>query len=610
MFCKHCGRQIDDNVDICPNCGKSVKAVDSGSVASDEQHGADNLNKNTVEVNPQDVQPVNPVTPTENSETPQTTVSENTNVQKDFGVNTDYQVQPKKKRKLPKVLAIVGVCVVAIAVVVALNFSFILGTLIKTFGSPSDYMRFVEAKGVTSFASNVAEAYGDNILELFSSDDSQTGNLSVKLSDEGRELLTSLAGTGEDVDLDWLKEANLSVTSNRDGDSQQVKLGIGLGGKDIISADCILDTENKEVYFALPELSKKYIKSDLDGMDEFSFDDIDKIKEALPEESNLSEMIEKYAGVIIDTLDDVDLDDGSLEIKDTDEDCTELTLTISERQVLEICQEILKEAEDDDELMDLIGDLVESVESVSGTTGIDVDDSIDDLSGKVEDELDSLDGDGEEVFTLVDYVNGRHEIIGRSIEVNDEEVLSYGKVEDGDNVYYQLKIGDEFVINGEAEESGDKLDGEFAVEADGEEVLIVETKDFDLDKLEDFELEGTLSVKPGAYFSEASGSAIPVAISDVALEMKFLEESADISLLMQGEELITISANTETKDSESIDIPDDSDVCDVSDQTALSDYLTSMDVNSIIDNLKDAGIPEELLEEIQSSMLNSAMSSY
>lgn len=25
MFCKHCGKEIDDDVIICPNCGKQVK---------------------------------------------------------------------------------------------------------------------------------------------------------------------------------------------------------------------------------------------------------------------------------------------------------------------------------------------------------------------------------------------------------------------------------------------------------------------------------------------------------------------------------------------------------------------------------------------------------
>ncbi|MGN1132708.1 MAG: zinc-ribbon domain-containing protein [Ruminococcus sp.] len=611
MFCKYCGKQIDDNVVFCPDCGKAVKAVNSENATPAEQYSADNQNNNTVEPSVQNVQGVNFVAPTGVSETPQTTVAENS-VQNDYGVNPDFQPQPKKKRKLPKVLAIVGVCVVVIAVIVALNFSFILGTLIKTFGSGSDYMRFVEGKQVSSYAENISEAYGDNLLEALSSDKSQTANLSVKLSDKGRELINTFSTTGEDIDLEWLEDAKVSFTSNRDGETQQFKMGLDLGGKDIISTDYIMDAKNKEVYIAIPELSEKYLMTDIEGMDDFSFNDIDKIVEALPDESKLNDMIETYADIIIDSLDDVALDDSTIEISNIEEDCTKLTLKVSERQVLEICQKILNEAENDEELKDVIRDIVKALNDISGEPAVagDADEMIDEMKNSVKNALDSLDGDGEDLFTLVDYVNGSHEIIGRAIEVNGEEVISYVTVEDGNDVYYQLKISEECVITGKAEESGDKINGEFTVEVEGQEILLIETKDFDADKLKKGELVGSLSIKPGATLTAVSDPTMPVSVSDVSLEMNFLEESADVKLLMEGEELITLGVDTESKDSSKIDIPKDSDVCDTSDETALSEYFATMDFYTIIDNLSSAGIPEEFIEELETSLFSIGMSAY
>ena len=602
MFCKHCGKQIDENLAFCPYCGKAVKAVNDESVTSAKQYDADNRNNNSAS-NPQTVLPEKQASVNEVAEVPQTTVPENNMGGNSLGVNLNYQEPPKKKRKLPVVLAIVGVCVVAIAIIVALNFSLILGTCIKTFGSPSDYMRFVEAKEISSLATDFSKAYGENVLEQLSSDDCPKANLSVKLSDKGNELLTTLVGSGEDINLDWLKEVNLSVATNNDGDSQQVKMGLGLGGKNVISTDCIVDTKNKEAYIAIPELSKKYLKLELEDMGDINFDNIESIKKALPDEEELNDLIEKYADIVINALDNVDLDDSTLDVNKVEQDCTELTLTISERQVLEICRELLKEAENDKELMELINDLVDTVVSLTGETDVDVNDSIDELKEQIEDELDSLDGDGDEVFTLVDYVNGHHEIIGRAIEVEGEEVVSYGMVKDGSDISYQIKIGEEFVVTGEAEESGDKLDGEFVTKSNDEELLIIQTKDFDVE-----EFEGTLTLKPGASLADVSDSSMPISVSDVALQLNFLKEGADIKLLLQGEDLLTVSANSESEDSKDISIPDD--VCDATDETAMSEYFLSVDINSIIDNLKDAGIPEELIEELQSSLLESAMSSY
>ena len=596
MFCKYCGKQIDDNLSFCPYCGKNVKAENVKNDAPTEKLGAD---INGVD-NSQAVQE-NVATPSNAFEVPQTQAPENVNTQDDLGVTLGVQEPPKKRRKLPIVLSIVGVCVVALAIVVALNFSYILGTAIKTFGSPGDYMRFVEAKEITNMASSVSEAYDENFLQVLDSDKSQTGNLSVKLSDSGKELISALMGSSDAGDLDWLSEVNISAFSNRDGNTQQVKLGIGLGEANIISADCIMDSKNKVMYIAILELSETYLKADIEGTaGAFNFDDLDKTLKALPDKSELYDFIEKYGELVIDNLDDVDLDDATLEIGDTEQDCTKLTLTVTQRQVLEICREILKEAKEDDEITKVIEDLASSMD-----VSVDANEQIDELIDMVEEEIDNLDGDGEELFTLVDYVNGSHEIIGRSIEFNDEEVISYGFVQDGSNISCQLKVGDEFLVTGEAEESGDAINGEFVAEAEGKELIVVEAKDFNTD-----EFTGTLSIKPGEAFSEATNSAIPVAVSDAAIELNLLEEGLDIKLLVQGEELVSICSSAKTEDSKSIDIPDESDVCDVTDESELQEYLMSIDVYSIIDNLEKAGLPEELMEELQNALLEMAMSSY
>ena len=86
MFCKYCGKQIDDNLSFCPYCGKNVKAENVKNDAPTEKLGAD---INGVD-NSQAVQE-NVATPSNAFEVPQTQAPENVNTQDDLGVTLGVQ---------------------------------------------------------------------------------------------------------------------------------------------------------------------------------------------------------------------------------------------------------------------------------------------------------------------------------------------------------------------------------------------------------------------------------------------------------------------------------------------------------------------------------------
>jgi uncharacterized membrane protein YvbJ len=52
MFCKNCGREVDDNTQFCPNCGAQVNAIDAQPVNTNSQstNPAHEKNKSTAGV--------------------------------------------------------------------------------------------------------------------------------------------------------------------------------------------------------------------------------------------------------------------------------------------------------------------------------------------------------------------------------------------------------------------------------------------------------------------------------------------------------------------------------------------------------------------------------
>lgn len=599
MFCKKCGTKIEDGISFCPKCGNRVEQVNPENSVTSAQTAEPDQNVGTPESISPDFKTADSDVMNQTAQSAETAYSnaeeQNTSA---MNLNLDYNNQPKK-RKFPKKLVIIGTAVLLVVALIAVNFWAIVGALIKNFGSGSDYLRYVESKALSSFAGNVTEIYGKNFKNALSSNVGAKAEFNVNLTDKGNDIVNDIAGANSNVDLGWLKDAKLSVDVSRKDKNEQVKASLKLGGKDIVSVDCILDFDNNDLYLGIPEISEKYLSTSVKNSNEFNIDDLDSIAEALPDKNKLNKMLEKYVKIALESINDVEKSDKSLKIGNIKQDCTVLTFDVDERLLLEIGQNILKEAENDRELKDMINDIADAVKEISGVSNFDVEDLMNDLDEEIEDRLDDLKGDGEKYITLIDYVNGWHEIIGRKLIVNDKEVASYGTAKNGSDLCYELKFGDDFVFSGDAKGSGSQVTGEYELKIDGKETLIIETDKFDVNKLKKGELQGTLRLKPGSAMIEDAGSSAPVSLSDIALEMNFSGKEFDTKLLLQDEELVKINTKTEMKGSDNINVPDDGKTLYADNQDDIKEYVKSANFDAVIDSLRDAGVTDEIVDSIQ-----------
>lgn len=598
MFCENCGTKIEDGAAFCPNCGNKVEAVNTESAAASTQ---ENVSENVSNANAQPVQ-TSVETVSNTTAAAEATPVSNGSGQNTQGANLNFDVQnnQNKKRKFPTKIVIACTAVLLVVALVVLNLSTIFGALVKTFGSGSDYMRYVEAKEITSLCKSVSKNYGDSVLKLADSNTGAKADFSLSLSDKGADMINELASAGSGVDLEWLKDVKLNLDVNRSEKKNQVKAGLNINGKDIVSADLITDLENGDIYIAIPELSEKYMMQSVsESYDADTVENMNKLFKALPNQNTLDKLLEKYLKIAVNSINDVEKSEETLSIGDIDEKCTVLTFDVDERLLLEIAQKVLDEAEKDNDLKKVVDDFVKAAEDIYGPVEIDYNEAISDAKEEVSYALESLDDDGEKFLTLVDYVNGSHEIIGRKLIVSGEEVLSYGTAKRGSDFEFELNAGESFVVSGKGNESGSKITGEFSVEADGQEVVVIETEKLDMNKMKGGELEGIVRFKPGSALNGLSGISAPVAIPDFAAEMNFFNKGFDLRLLLQEDELVKLTTKAETKGSSNVDIPKEDNVCELDDQDDMQEYIESINFDDVINRLKDAGVDDEIIDAVE-----------
>lgn len=572
MFCGNCGTTIEENAGFCPNCGTKVESSQPSEVQQPQvQQPQVETNNMFVNNNPENF-------------------------------NNAPEEKKKKKFSVVKLLCIV-IPALIIVVTIILNMGNIAGFAVKTFGSDSDYFRYVEAKAIGSYSDSLASLYGKVLLENADMKMGQTTEATIELSDEGKDTLGDLTG----VDMEWLDKVKIDLETNVDG-MQSAKAGVAIGKTDIATIDVISDLEDGMLYFAVPEISEQYLGTEVDTEKyEKLMSELENLKETLPSEAEFAKIGTKYAAIAFNTIDDAKIYDESIKVGGINQNCDVIELDVDERLVLEMQNNVLEEAKTDEELQNMISDFVDVMASTdSQYEDIDVkkffSEDIDELQDNIQTQLDELDGDGEVVFTLTDYVNGKHEIIGRSITSYDEEVFFMGKAKKGGEVAYEVRVNNEFAISGEGKERGGKITGTFELSVDEQEIMTVETDKFDIDKLFKGELIGSFKIEASSAMADVASNSALGSLLDYTVEVKCGKTSIDLKLTENDNELLSIALDSKKKSPDKIETPDADLVVDVKDTDALKDYVDSANINAVVDNLREAGVPEELMEPIEEAV--------
>ena len=593
MFCKNCGNQIPENGAFCTQCGTPV---------------AQEPVQAPVE---QAVQP--PV-----MEEPVAPVPQEVFAQPQF----EAPAKPAKKLSKKKLLTILAP-VAAVAVVVALVIGFfgdsLKGTFTKTFGSDEDYLSYVE-KNSTEMATDVlSDTYG-SLMELLSgkreANDGYEMNLKLTVGDQVITMLEDLAKseTGEKIDMSWMNSVDLGMQVNAKDSLSQLVMALNLNEKEIAKLDYIMDLEKGDIFLAIPTLSDKYLgisfddmlgagaMGDMDEMAEllemFSGEELQK---ALPSEDVLNKLLDKYVGIALDNLTNVKKSTKSVKISGVEQKLTLLETTIGEEDLHRVVTAILKSAKDDKQIKNIINDVAGWMDKNGMLGAMDADEVYKTFQEGVEmalEELEDVEFGSDAEIVVTSYVNNAHEVVGRRIEVEDQEILYYCEVKKGDKIAFELE-SEGLEIYGEGTEKKGVVNATYTVVAGNKEVCELTFVDF---KAEDDLINGKLRIAPSSDLMKELGlgsmDASALALADPQLELAFASTKSTASFgvnLLSGENLLVgITLSSKEVKAAAITLPKDAYDID-----EAQEWLKDMDPQKLLDKLEEAGLPiSEIMGEI------------
>lgn len=605
MFCMKCGRPTEGEQVLCPQCLAAQQPAQQEIVFEAPQQAQPQLDLN-------------------------------------LAGNAPAPKPPKKKKTGAIILS--AILVLAILAGVVGFFFFDLGgtieySFIKLTKDEKDTAVFVEQKALeenSGILGSVSNLYGASMGSYGAMEDALfETTISVETGDALTDILqqaipASDAPASVQELLRLIENAKISASLLADEDLNQLDLQLELNKEQIITLRALLDLASEEIYVGVPGpngVSDSYMGIDLQdiGLDMNEFTDAyaeglamgQKMADMLPGQKELDAMVDKYVLLAVKNIDKVSEDTETVKADGVSQDVTVYEYTIDEATALKIVRAVLKEAEHDDTLYDVVAafcvyynDYMETYYQSMGYSysysyyeELDPDDLFDQIPDLI-DELEDVEPENDgTAFILKTYVDSTGKICGRGLEEKESGTeVSMVTLKKGSKKSFEAKISTSGIVagklSGTGTEKGGKLTGTYKLTAMGQTFLVIDLESFDMNKG-----LGTIRLSMGKALQEQLEDAMDAEVlsllgsANLQLEMSMQENSFDLALLLGGKKLVKLGCSAEERKAGSVKTPDD--VIYVYDEFDLQDWVEQVDLNPIIDQLEKAGLPGELSDALR-----------
>ena len=476
------------------------------------------------------------------------------------------------------------------------------------------------AKKVTEMASS----YATSIEESQSLMSGMQSDMILKFEDSGRSLLGFVAP----FDVSWLDNVTLSndisFTEGKEGILMKVLL--------------------------IPELSDKYFKTNLEeatdqqaanienDLEELTPDDSDAdiptdnfasaysdslsltvsmmsdLSATAPEASVVETLLDKYGSMLFDNITEGESSQETLTAGDISQDCTVYEGQISAEDAVKTATAILEEAKSDSDIENILDTWTEKLSSNE--------DLHESFTKAVEDGLDFLkdadtgDSDDSHLNTRI-WVDETGRIAGRKIEFQEGDkitpVLNWQMTRNGSDFGYLLSIETDdsgtLSLSGSGQIDGGKLNGTYKISQDDTAAAVIEVKDYDTESAKEGYLNGNYTITFPADSSEDTDSSLSMLENfALVLDLNSAKDSGSVALSVESAGSTLGSFTVTSGAGESVEIPDLTalgDVYDVTNEDDMSAYAATLDLTTLMDNLSNAGVPDEVITYVLSGGSNS-----
>ncbi|WP_274421643.1 hypothetical protein [Blautia sp. XA-2221] len=487
--------------------------------------------------------------------------------------------------------------------------------------------------------------YWDAVMAQYEKGQEAGFNSKMKLTVEetGKAILGAMMG----MDVSWLNSVTMDMTGVVKDGKEAMNADILLNDTPLGTMNMCMDLANMNEYIQIPELSQDYMAMPMiPSMEDMIADETGNMSEediaayqayveeyrasmesyfkmlsdmttVLPDTKTLSTLLDRYGSILIENCGDENVTEEALSVEGVSEDCTVYEEVVTEQELLSMLKGILTTAKEDKELKGLLDmwSEIEGSEDLYAQFITGVDDALSDLP-----EEDSEDFNPEAaMFSSKIWTNAEGKIVGREFGFVDETgTESYPLISwknpsaDGNSaLYFELWLDTSSITLTGSGQSGDQgLTGEYVLAFDGVKTVGVGVNNLKSDTENPGYINGSFnfSILDKGTEEEPNPLATFGLVVNITSDAAAQTTQMDFSLTSSGAPIVTLSVTGGYGASgESVEMPDqaalDAALSAESEEDMLA-YAEGLDWSTVLTNLGAAGVPEELVAQIQMMLEN------
>lgn len=515
-----------------------------------------------------------------------------------------------KKKKRGLVIGIVAVVLVAAAVAFVFTGPMIVNAAMRSFASPAEYYRYIEKKAAKEKISDFGDWYEEQ-QEKYSGKDNvkEEAEIVFEIGDGLREILASM--TVADVPAVDAVSFWYEGVSEADGSKGAVEAVFRVDETEVLHGDLVYDAEKEAMYVKVPELGDGYVGIKvldvLGGIDLETEDSEAKLKkffEVLPKKKQAEKILERYVELALECIENAEVGSATVEAGDVKSEYTEIVVTLDAETVQNIAEAVLVELQSDED----VEKLVKEICLANGST--DANASYEAFLNGAETLLSQVMyiEDAKENLVMTVWVDHKGKIAGRKFVIAEDAELFYAVAVDGKEIGCEASIkvnGIKISLEGEGARKREMFSGEFKLRAAGFGLAEFEVTDFDLRQFRKGYINGTVKISPAGIVRSllrniTVNGDITLEDATILLSVANDKKQTSFSLALENDEVpfAGFSATMKTGKGKKIELPKEKDVTMFSSGEAFDAWFENADSQTIYDNLTQAGVSKEWLEEL------------
>lgn len=502
----------------------------------------------------------------------------------------------------------------------------------------------IEKAALTNAITEYAVQYAQELQEYEALQSGIHEDITLTLDDAGRSLLGFLVPT----DISWFKDVRISsdISLQKEG-SQFMTAGVYMNDTKLCTIEYFFDMENMNIYMKIPELRDGYIKVNyeeamkqqqvmleeqqeameedgqidpsaeiaMEVMENSMFTDPDFLKgymstltnlpEYLPDSASLEELLNRYTAVLFDHITDTEPAADTLDFAGTSVDCTVYEGRISQPEAQALLKDVIETAKTDEQIMEFLNKLdteTESEEDIYQSFVNLLDEAAESLNEELED-------DGSYISATV-AVDENGEALGRSLTLYDVDetipLYDWQKYINDGHVVSTLQIGPEdegLGLTGQGTIENGILSGNYTLSVENTDTLLIEVENYDTNAAKENEFYGTyrFTASDALFEGEENSAGNPLQNFALLLDIASDKDSGKFNLSLESAGTSLASLSVEATLGATVEKPDFAnltDVYDSMDDAAMEEYMSGVTFDTILNNVTDAGMPQELLEQL------------